>query len=331
MPNKRLLASSVIPAQLAPDVWQVSSPIPEGQLTHTLTYVLRGSAGELHLVDPGWGSDENLAALEASLGELGFRLGDVTTVVATHHHPDHLGIAARVRQLTGARVVMSATEAEVLRLQLSPEAGDRAVYEGRLDAWGVPHNRRPELREQYDRPAWLEPTEPDRAVVDGELLELGGHDLRVVLTPGHTSGHLCLVDDARGLIYTGDHVLPHIFAGVGIGVLPGTRPLADYLASLRILEPYDGLRVLPGHGQVFSGLGERRRTIARHHLRRTQEVHGLLDSLGDAPVWEYTRSMTWTGGWEGLQGFWLHSALNQTQMHLEVARSSGIDELLSGD
>jgi hypothetical protein len=82
---------------------------------------------------------------------------------------------------------------------------------------------------------------------------------------------------------------------------------------------------------VFERLAERRREIARHHLRRTEEVHGLLDSLGDAPVWEYTRSMTWTGGWDALHGFWLHSALNQTQLHLEVARSSGFDDLLAGD
>ena len=112
-------------------------------------------------------------------------------------------------------------------------------------------------------------------------------------------------------------------------MLPGTSPLADYLASLRLLEPYDGLTVLPGHGEVFAGLGERRRAIARHHLRRTHEVYGLLDSLGDAPVWDYARAMTWTGGWDGLHGFWLHSALNQTQMHLEVARSSGIADLLA--
>ena len=315
--------------QLAPDVWQVSSPIPEGQIGHTLTYVLRGSHGEVHLVDPGWGSDENLAALTTSLGALGFELRQIATVVATHHHPDHLGIAARLRSLTGARIVMSAAEAEVLRLQLTPGARDRVLYEQRLDTWRVPEDRRPELREQYDRPAWLEPTEPDTAVVHGDVVELGGHDLRVVLTPGHTGGHMCLVDEARGFIYTGDHVMPQIFAGVGIGVLPGTRPLADYLTSLRMLEPYDQLRVLPGHEYVFSGLGKRRRAISRHHLRRTQEVHGLLAELGDAAVWEYATAMTWTGGWRSLHGFSLHSALSQTEMHLEVARSSELSDLLA--
>ena len=52
------------PQRLAPDVWHVSSPIPEGQISHTLTYVLAGDDRRVHLIDPGWGSADNLAALE---------------------------------------------------------------------------------------------------------------------------------------------------------------------------------------------------------------------------------------------------------------------------
>lgn len=316
------------PVRIAADVWQVFSPIPEGTIDNTLTYVLVDSGGRIHLVDPGWGSDHNLAQLERSLAAIGFGLADVASVIATHHHPDHLGIAGRLREISGARVIMSTIEFAVLERQLAPETRDRAAYEAMLDSWAVPAERRPELRAQFDRPAWLEPVVPDLGVAEADVLALDGHDLLVVATPGHTGGHICLVDDRRGLIYTGDHVLPQIYAGVGIGSLAGAHPLADYVDSLARLAPWDELTVLPGHEHTFTGLRQRRQDIARHHLRRTEEVLALTHRLGDAPVWEYARQMTWTSGWDGLINFWLHSALTQTSMHLDVVRSGRIDDLL---
>lgn len=316
------------PQRLAPDVWHVSSPIPEGQISHTLTYVLAGDDRRVHLIDPGWGSADNLAALADSLGRIGYSLSDIATVIVTHHHPDHLGLAGRLRVESGAVVIFSEIEVEVLARQLAPATRDLATYEELLDSWGVPADRRPELRSQFDRPAWLEPVEPDRTVRGGDRLQLGGHELLVLATPGHTGGHICLVDSGRGFIYTGDHVLPEIFAGVGIGSLPGTHPLADYIDSLALLKPWDDLTVLPGHERVFTGLGPRRRAIARHHLKRTEEVKQLSVHLGEASVWEYASRMTWTSGWDGLVKFWLHSALSQTSLHLDVVRSGRLDDLL---
>lgn len=306
----------------------MASPIPLGQLTHTLTYVLLAPEGVL-LVDPGWGSAENLVALQGSLAAIGSRIEDVVRVVATHHHPDHLGMAAQVRELSGAELVMGRTEVAVLEHQLDPATRDRAAYVGTLESWGVPSEHREDLLTNFDRPSWLDPVTPDRTIEAGELLVHGGHELLVVATPGHTGGHICLVDTARGIIYTGDHVLPQIHPGVGIGVLPGSEPLGDYLESLVALEPYDELLVLPGHEYSFRGLARRREELVRHHLRRTREAVALLEEFPGATVWELARRMTWTGGWESLEGFVLHSALRQASMHLDLVRSGRAEALFA--
>lgn len=315
------------PECVADGLWAFAVPIPSSGLPYTLAYAFTGSDG-IHVVDPGWDAPESVTSLESALAALGAGLADVATIVVTHHHPDHLGAASRLRKLTGARLVLSAPEADVVA-----QAGDRddpARYEETLEAWVVPASRHDELRTSFDHPSLVPAVDADVLVADGDRIELGdAGSLDVLLTPGHTSGHMCLVDRARGVVLSGDHVLPRIYAGIGIGTLPGTDPLGDYLDSLDRIAGIGDLEVLPGHEFRFTGLADRCQEIAAHHLRRTAEVAALRPELGDAPVWEYARRLTWTAGWDGLDGFHLHSALRQTDMHLELVRSGRAAAFLS--
>lgn len=313
--------ATAVAEQVAPQVWAIPIPIPAGTIPHTLCYALLDESG-VHLIDPGWGDDAGIEALKAGLRVAGRELGDVRTAIATHFHPDHLGAASVLRELVGARVVFSAVEQRVLQSETSPEATDAATYCATLAEWGVPPGEWDELLASFDRPSLVAPASPDLTVQHGSVLELGGHRLGVVATPGHTDGHVCLVDEQRRLLYSGDHVLPRIYSGIGIGTLPGSDPLGDYFDSLDRLAPYDQYTVLPGHEYRFRGLAARREQLIAHHLRRTSEVAALQDELGDAPVWEYARRLTWTAGWAGMRGFWLHSALRQTALHREYARTA---------
>lgn len=308
------------PADLGDGLWSIPVAIPEGTLPGTLAYALVGGDG-VHLIDPGWDTPENLGRIENALEAAGRSLPDIATVVVTHHHPDHLGLAERVRSLTGARIVMSDAERRVLAVVADPIARDPESYRATLVRWGVPHERHAELVASFARPSLTGDVEPDVLVGDGDVLEIGGRRLEVVATPGHTGGHICLADRDARLLFTGDHVLPRIYSGVGIGVLDGTEPMGDLLASLDRLSEFDDFTVLPGHEFRFTGLAARRARIAAHHLRRTGEVAALAAELGDRSVWTYASRLTWTAGWHGLDGFWLHSALRQTEMHLGLVRS----------
>ncbi len=65
----------------------------------------------------------------------------------------------------------------------------------------------------------------DLLVEDGDVLPIAGREVRALWTPGHTAGHLCLVDEGDGLLFTGDHVLPRINPGIGLGGRTATNPL----------------------------------------------------------------------------------------------------------
>lgn len=317
-------------ADLGGGLWVIPVEIPEGTLPGTLAYAVIGDDG-VHLIDPGWDLAGNLGRLERALERAGRALSDIATVIVTHHHPDHLGIAAHLRELTGARIVLSATERRVLAAVVDATATDPAAYRATLARWGVPPGRHDELVASFARPSLTGDVNPDLLVRDGDVLEVAGRRLEVIETPGHTGGHICLVDRRARLLFTGDHVLPRIYSGVGIGALDGTEPLGELLDSLARLSEFDDFTVMPGHEFRFTGLAPRRAQIASHHLRRTAEVAALVPALDRQPVWEYARRLTWTAGWDGLTGFWLHSALRQTEMHLELVRSGRAEEWLSRD
>ena len=69
-------------------------------------------------------------------------------------------------------------------------------------------------------------------------------------TPGHTRGHLVFQDRATGLLFAGDHVLPHITPSIGFEGGAVDFPLRDYLESLRLVRAHAGRRLLPAHGPV---------------------------------------------------------------------------------
>jgi glyoxylase-like metal-dependent hydrolase (beta-lactamase superfamily II) len=154
-----------------------------------------------------------------------------------------------------------------------------------------------------------------RLIEDGELLPLTGRRVRAVWTPGHTPGHLCLHDEDRDLLLTGDCVLPRITPNVGLQHSSAPPPLAPYLESLQKLKAYPTVEVLPAHEWRFRGLVPRLDDLIEHHRKRCQEI---LDVLAQGPLttWQVTERLTWSRGWENVHGFQRRAALAETLSHL---------------
>ncbi|RKR75641.1 MBL fold metallo-hydrolase [Frondihabitans australicus] len=304
------------------DVWALGLAMPGEHIPASLLYLLRDAEGGLHLVDPGTDGDENFAAVESALGTLGAGWGDVRTITVTHLHPDHLGMAERLRAATGAAVQLSGIEADALgrldSLRLTPDQ-----VAARAALWGVPTARNPELLEAAGRAPDYPTVTVDRRLTDGQDLEVAGFALRALVTPGHTPGHLCLVDESRGLLLSGDHLLPTMFSGLGLGGPTDSNALADFVGSCTRVAALGDLEVLPGHGYRFRGLPERAAAAAEHHLRRTREVSGVLRSDPASSIWTVASQLTWTAGWENLTGFYLWSALSQVEMHRDYLAAGG--------
>lgn len=298
------------------DVWALGQPMPGEHLPASLLYLLRDSSGGFHVIDPGTDGDDNWGRLVDALASLDARPEEIRSVTVTHLHADHLGMATRIQHASGATLALHHAEAAALQtLAEHPPTREATAQQAR--EWGVPVERSAELVAVADAmPPVIVPA-IDLLLSNGDRLDVPGFALDVVHTPGHTPGHLCLRDTGRGLLFSGDHLLPTVFSGLGLGGASTTNPLADYLQGLERISRPGGFEVLPGHGFRFMGVAERAAETAEHHLRRTAQVRAAVAADPSLSIWEIASKLTWTAGFDNLSGFQLWSALSQTALHRE--------------
>jgi glyoxylase-like metal-dependent hydrolase (beta-lactamase superfamily II) len=306
-------------------LWAVPLAMPHRHIPYSLLYLIRDHEDALHVIDPGWDDDRNWNALNDAVAMAGGRITDIRTIIATHLHSDHIAMASRLRAATGARVMLGAKERSSFAAQPLWHWSTIEI-DPVLQRWGVPESQRFRLN-----PASTSSSDPPRYVgdvdlQDGDPVRLPGFELRVVDTPGHTVGHISLRDDSRQLLFTGDHVIPTMHGGLGLGGPGESNALADFLESSRRLEGYDDFEVLPGHGYRFRGLGERLQQSAHHHLRRTRDVAEVLARMTNPTVWDVASRIRWSAGFENLTDYLLYSALLQTEIHTDyVMAGEGLD------
>jgi glyoxylase-like metal-dependent hydrolase (beta-lactamase superfamily II) len=310
--------------QVREGVWALGAAMPGGHIPYSLLYLVRDDAGGIHVIDPGWDSDANWHGLVAALADIGSDLAAVASVTATHLHPDHIGMAQRLHDETGAPVQVHTLEARALA-SAGPGGWSPSALAHELDEWRVPADRRSEIERMLVGAPPRPTVNVDRVVHDDERLDIPGFDLVAMRTPGHTAGSISIRDDANRLVLTGDTILPTMHAGLGLGGPTDTNPISDYLGSLNALGRYPDHEALPGHGYRFTGLADRARQSAEHHLRRSREVAALLERDPTASSWDVASSLTWTAGWQNLAGFYLYSALSQTAMHRDFVANGGLD------
>jgi glyoxylase-like metal-dependent hydrolase (beta-lactamase superfamily II) len=307
----------VVPAAdwVAPGVFSIPIPIEESGLPYVLVYALPSADG-IVLIDAGWGGEPSLRRLETGLGLMGGRLDDIAGVIITHAHSDHYGLASRIREVSGAWVGIEHADAEQAQLRYgSPGSLGRAL-EPWLRRCGVPEPDLPGLRDTRMWPAGdVGLVEPDRVLADGDVVRVGDRDLHIMHTPGHSPGHVVVHVPREGLLFTGDHVLPHITPNVSAGPLGSPDPLGDYLDSLARLEGLGDVLALPAHGWAFADLGPRIEVLREHHRRRLVET---LDCLGSAELttFEVAQRLTWSRPLEGYPSFLQRAALGETDAHL---------------
>ncbi|GGA55356.1 hypothetical protein GCM10011490_01540 [Pseudoclavibacter endophyticus] len=199
------------PERIDGDTFVVPMPTGIPFVVSTLCYVLRDRTGAAHVIDPGVNAPDNLDLLFRELRAHG--IDRVATVTATHLHPDHVGLAPLVREQTGARLCLGRIEGDSVDAPWRERAGRVAA----LDAWGVPGDRRDDLLAIPESKAGARGADADLLLDDGDELPVVGRSVRALVTPGHTPGHLCFVESEANRVFTGDHVLPHINPGLGLG------------------------------------------------------------------------------------------------------------------
>jgi glyoxylase-like metal-dependent hydrolase (beta-lactamase superfamily II) len=302
--------------EVADGVAELFLPLPM-RPTIINVYLVRGGDGWT-LVDTGMHTSDSVATFQAALDEIGIVPDAIDRIVSTHHHVDHYGASGPYRELTRAEVCLHPLEAE--------RAAATRTAPGEQPEWlrrhGVPLV--PPERQVPSAARWFgtvyAPAVPDRTIADGDEIPLGGgRTLEVVWTPGHTSGHCCLLLRPDGILFVGDHLLPKITPHVGIYPNGPENPLGDFLASHEKIQGLDVRLVCPAHGGVYEDHRHRARQLIDFHRVRMRTMLDLVRrhartayevALGAFAISPDNR-------------FQVMAATSETLAHLELLRLSG--------
>ncbi len=302
-------------------IYHIKVPLPETRLNHVNAYLLEGTDGNL-LIDTGWNTPEAFTTLKQELLVNGFQIKDITYIAVTHLHPDHYGLAGRIKQISGATVAMGEKDAAMLDqryFNVSPLLESMTQF---LEAAGIPKFDLAQLS-MASMPAreFVVPCKPDQLLGSESTIEMEPFEFKVIMTPGHSPGHVCLYEPNREYLFTGDHVLPDISPNIGLHPQSGENPLGDYLNSLQSLSELEVKFVFPGHGGIFSGLTQRIEALFGHHKEREWEIMKSI-SKGQKTAYQIAQEIPWMpsgdkANFKRLSPFDKRLAVLETLAHLQ--------------
>ena len=205
--------------------------------TEVSSFLIVTSQG-LILIDSGF--LETVPLIKQNVAQLGFRFEDIKILLNSHAHADHAGGLARLKQMTGAKLMVSEADAALLARggKNDPNFGDRFLFE---------------------------PVKADRILRDGDTVQLGDVTMTARLTPGHTAGCTTWTMKVREGSKTYDVVV------IGSTTIPGYKLIgntgypnivSDYESTFRLLKTLPCDVFLAPHGSFFSMLEKMKRLSA---------------------------------------------------------------------
>jgi len=268
--------------EIAPSIMKLQFEIPY-DVQPVNIYVL--DIEPLTLIDTGPIMRGVEKRIPSRLEELGFGPSRLGRIILTHHHPDHMGLAARLKAAGkselvchrfGERMVSDywgdSDRMNEFLVSISPRMGlDRDLVEATVARTGMWKNV-------------AEPVPVDTVVDDGDVIRGDPFDLEVVHTPGHCIDHICLYLEGLRLLFTGDMLLNSITPN------PDVYPpwhseqrsgLPDYVRSLHKIRGLDIETALPGHGKCVEEPTKRIDEVLRHHDDRLEYI---IETLGNSEM-----------------------------------------------
>jgi glyoxylase-like metal-dependent hydrolase (beta-lactamase superfamily II) len=299
---------------------ELPTPFPVGPVT----VYLAGAPGEpLTLIDTGPRTTETRAALDAGLGRMGYGLAELERIVVTHAHADHFGLAAELVAESQAKLLTHAWNVS----SLGDHGGERArripFYAGLMQQAAVPAEIMVAIGKATSNVnRYAQPVTVDATLHEGDTLHMANRDWRILHTPGHSAGLICLYEPASRILLSSDHLLADISSNPVVeppppGELERPRSLALYKKSLLRVASMEVELALPSHGPVIRDVpGLVRQRIDFHQQRMARVIEALRQ--GARTTWDVTNAL-----FPNLSPLDTFLAISEAIGHLELLELEG--------
>lgn len=269
---------------IAPGIRWLRLPLPY-RLNHVNIYLIENGGGWTAL-DSGLATDECKQAWDAALA--GPLKGEgLKSLIVSHFHPDHVGLAAWLCQKLDIELTMPRPEyLHSLLLQFAPADYGEEVFRPFYQRHGLSREATDIVlsrgHEYLHRTTGV-PASYHR-IKNGDWLAIGERDFQVITGSGHALEQALLYRPEERLFLAADQVIARISPNVSVHPMePGLDALGLYLDSLKSIKATvnPDVLVLPGHGLPFHGLHDRIDELVEHHGLRCGDI---ARACGEAPL-----------------------------------------------
>lgn len=239
------------------------------------------------LIDAGINTPQARRRLKVGLSRLGSTLESIRRIIITHGHLDHAGMAGWIANRSQAKIFITALDHP--KLTIPHEAGAQEMrrrYHRFLTGAGMKKSVIEKAIHKYmlSRTTFVHPMPKITIIEDGDEFDCNGQTLKVIATPGHTPGAICLFIPQNGVLFSGDTLLQSL---TPTPVIELDNPVFNwaypsfqkYDQSLNLLKKLSITSVYPGHGNVFEGHFYRITKIQEQIHTRKQQVLKIVKKL----------------------------------------------------
>ena len=236
-------------------------------------YVIKEGGGGFSMIDVGCGREEAVELVRVALKDLGLSVENLVTLLLSHSHPDHMGGTAQF--LDGAKPeiliheddfenaltpsgLIGTFDIEFAKKSYSEKGGKATAMEDLM-------------RFFIDFGCPMLGAAPTGSLSEGDIIKLGAYQFEVILTTGHSPGHISLFDEGTGIMYGGDLV-----GDIVAWYTPASGGVTGYLESLDKMEAKSPDTILPSHGGIITDPKEKIAKVRERLHARDEKMVGIL-------------------------------------------------------
>jgi len=262
--------------EVYPGLWRLRLPVPWHHVDHANAYAIPSRDGVV-MVDCGIGGHStSLEALERAAAQAGFALDQVSDLVLTHYHSDHIGLMGPIQRASGCTVwghrhaeaflavIEHPSETHAARRAMAYAEGARGELLGALSS------AREEL-EGVDGPA-----RPDRLLEPGVAVPTALGAWEVIEAPGHCPSQVVLHQRERDLLFSADLLMPAFMTFCDVGF--AADPIGDYLGAIERVATLGSPTGFAGHGRPATNVPE---LVDQYRTGIAARLAAVADAPGD--------------------------------------------------